>query len=252
MNLLVDIGNTRLKWSLLDGNETLATGGCLASDMVGAETPNDLAQYLAHAESINAVWVSHVGSRDVLHWFIEHWCHALPAKKINRAKVVCSTAGIRNDYKDFDKLGVDRWVAAIGARSIEANGDLLVIDAGTAVTIDWLSIDNVYEGGAILPGAKLMHDALISNTARIRSEYTDTVQIVGKSTSECVNSGVGYGLVGAVERVVFEMENVINRPVKILLTGGAAVMLQQRLKKPVRLVPDLVLAGLAVLAEQGE
>lgn len=252
MKLVVDIGNTRLKWGVIEDGYVIADGWCSAKDVVGAERPTGLGKYLESSGLIQAVWISHVGDSSVLDWLTLNWCQGLPSEKINVVKVNQSVAGLQNSYKHIDKLGVDRWVAALGARSIELEGDLLVIDAGTAVTIDWVSAENVFEGGVILPGAKLMHDALTNNTAGIQSEYRDTVQIVGKSTSECVNSGVGYGLVGAVERVVFEMEKVINRPVKILLTGGAAAVLQARLRVPVSVHPDLVLSGLTVLAEQGE
>jgi type III pantothenate kinase len=252
MNLLVDIGNTRLKWCLLDEENMLAEGTHLCVDVVGMEPPMQLRSMLIQPDTIGAVWVSSVGPESVLDWLLNHWCNKVESARINIVAVTEFSAGIYNAYRDHQKLGVDRWVAAIGARAQIPTGDLLVIDAGTAVTIDWLSAENVFEGGAILPGAQLMHDALVGNTAGIVSEFKDTVQIVGKTTVECVNSGVSFGLIGAIERVVFEMNKMIDRPAKLALTGGAAQMLHKHLGIETEVFPHLVLSGLKVLAKQAE
>lgn len=250
--LLVDIGNTRLKWSLREHRKVLSSGAINGNAIIGQPLSADFAAALRHLPPAGKVWISCVGQATVLDWLLNLCREELAHGQINIAEVTEFSAGIHNDYADPKRLGVDRWLAAIGARSHEPSGDLIVVDAGTAVTVDWLSAANVYQGGAILPGAALMHDVLVGQTVGIKSAYQPTKQIVGKNTSECVNSGVGYGLVGAIERVINEMQKYINQPTKVLLAGGAANSLVGFMATPARVYPDLVLAGLQVLAEQAE
>ena len=145
---------------------------------------------------------------------------------------------------------MDRWVAAIGARVVIPAGHVIIVDAGTAVTIDWLSDDNIYEGGVILPGLSLMHASLNSKTAGIKSIYTQADKIIGRTTEECVNSGVSYGLIGGVERVIEEMMLKIPEPATILLTGGSASILMAMSKLEMSLQENLVLLGVAKVSNE--
>jgi type III pantothenate kinase len=244
MNLLFDIGNTRLKWGLAQSGEIVEAGHLDISDF----SLFQLKKKIPHFNQAHQAYICCVASPEILKsltaWLVEHQQIAstvVPSKK--------NACGIRNNYNNIEQLGADRWVAALGARSLHAQGDLIIIDIGTALTIDWLSADNTFEGGVILPGFRLMHDALVGKTAGIESEYLDNRQIIGKSTSECVNSGIGYGLAGAVERIVEEMRITINKPVSILLTGGGAEVLSSRMNLDAEYHPHLVLLGLLRYAQ---
>lgn len=247
MRLLFDIGNTRLKWAVEEAGSFIASGAFSHAELAATDC---LSNYLP-ALQVSAIWVSNVGnaaSLDRLKMLAKQ-DYGLRAQVITVSE---SAVGLRNAYADLDKLGVDRWVAAIGARQIVESGAVIIIDAGTAVTVDLLDQHNVYQGGAIIPGVALMHDALTSNTAGIQSDRSSAPPIIGKSTSECVNSGVHYGLVGAVERVVKNMQRSLPRKAAIVLTGGDSKLLKQHAKYSMQLVENLVLTGVLRLASEVE
>lgn len=245
MKLLFDIGNTRLKWGLAESGELVETGFLDVGDFVPAE----LEKQINHLDDIEDAYLCSVASPTILQSLLA-WLdkeQQISSTTVHTEKTAC---GIRNNYTQIEQLGVDRWIAALGARSVQAYGDLIIIDVGTALTIDWLSARNAFEGGVILPGFRLMHDALVGRTAGIKAEYLDNRQIIGKTTNECVNSGIGYALAGGVERIVNEMRNMIKSPVSILLTGGGADALSSKISLSVKYQPHLVLFGLLACAQE--
>lgn len=246
MILLFDIGNTRIKWALANAGQ-IEQSGVLASATIAIAKLNDGLRSVAPPD---AVWISCVGPNSTLEALLA-WLQARFSQAATVVKVSQACCGIENGYHDIESLGVDRWVAVIGARAVVPQGDLIVIDAGTAITIDWLSADNVFQGGAILPGAVIMHDALIGNTAKIQSEYRHVVDIIGRTTQECVNSGVSFGLAGAVERIVGEMLHGTGRPVRIVVTGGGADAITCKTNLEYLHLPHLVISGLLEIASQG-
>ena len=171
---------------------------------------------------------------------------------VTRAKVSQSACGVVNGYQDQQKLGVDRWIAILGVRRIIDRGAVIVIDAGTALTIDLLDQDNNFQGGAILPGPALMHDSLVARTQGIDSSLLHSPSVVGKTTMECVNSGVHYGLVGAVDRVVKKMQKTLPRKAALLITGGDADFIKEHTKYKMLVVEHLVPIGLSSLADEAE
>lgn len=254
MRLLFDIGNTRIKWVLEQQGDLIASDSCNNDELESVDLPD--------VTALDSVWVSCVGQRSVLQR-LQTKVEKTYQCAIHQAQVAASACGIENAYHAQDKLGVDRWLAVIGARSMVAAGDLIVIDAGTAVNIEWLSANNIYQGGVILPGAEIMHRALVGRTAGIDSVRSTVESVVGKTTMECVNSGVNYGLAGAVERIVSEMQHVIvsetsagqppteGLPARVLVTGGDAPLLLANTSLSTQPVANLVLHGLAQVARDG-
>jgi type III pantothenate kinase len=152
--------------------------------------------------------------------------------------------GIVNNYHDPKQLGSDRWAALIGARTL-ADGALGVIDCGTAITVDALSADNVFLGGAILPGFRLARNSLLKSTRGVNESESDLVSVLGRSTADCVSSGVYYGLAGGVDRLVNEIEKTLVQHLRLYVTGGDAIRLQPLLTAQTILEPELVLKGLS-------
>ena len=243
MRLLFDIGNTRIKWALVDGAEIIANGALSSNSTEFTQLSSQLSRY-----DIDSAYACSVNSERTLSavqdWLLTHY--ALQAVVIEVSQRV---GKITNGYTQIDNLGVDRWVAAVGARRFIPNGDLIVVDVGTAITIDWLDADDVFQGGTILPGLVLMRDSLVSGTAHIESGHCHSTQIIGKTTAECVNSGVSYGALGAIERIVEEMRALIGREARIVLTGGGAESLISKLRLKVSYAPQLVLLGLLQLSQ---
>lgn len=249
MKLLLDAGNTRTKWAIADSNsDQLLDRGAFDR---GAHV-SSIAQ-LSHFD-IDSAWVSCVASEHVLadlkQGVKEHFSLSL-----NEAIVEQEATGMLNNYADLARLGVDRWVAALGARSIYPQGALIVVDAGTAVTIDLVSSDNRFEGGVILPGFVTMHDALLGRTAGIRSEFHQVTSVIGRNTSECVNAGAQFGLIGAIEKVVSEMGksailNADDGEPQILVMGGDAKAIIDGTSMKVELQSDMIFNGLMLLSNR--
>lgn len=242
MKLLIDAGNMRIKWAIASVEEDqIIANGVLDSDW------SALAPY---AKTITSVWVSCVANSAVLEE-IRNSVRQLCVLELNEVSVSSEVAGLRNNYHDLARLGVDRWVAALGARQLVDSGNLIVIDAGTAVTVDLVTAKNSFEGGAILPGFEIMHDALVGRTAGIESKRQAVKSVVGKNTRDCVNSGVHFGLIGAIERVVEEMQiSLKDNRVRILMTGGDAEIIASNSKLNVELQSDLMFHGLMLLSKQ--
>lgn len=240
MNLLFDIGNTRLKWAYYSDDGIHSSASLMAVDVDFLE----LKKVFNNLPQPDSIWVSNVGSEHILRLVVDSCCAVFELEP-HVIKVSATCCGIDNNYQTQNTLGVDRWIAAIGARVVVAQGHVIVIDAGTAVTIDWLSTQNNFEGGVILPGFSLMHAALVHNTAGIQSEYFGTQKVIGRTTEECVNSGVAYGLIGAIERIVNEMQQSIGEPTTVILTGGSAATIEAMANLDMIVQHDLVLLGVA-------
>lgn len=247
--LLIDIGNTRTKWVLAQGGEFIDRGSVL-----NAELPSYKFDLSESVESVCACCVASDQYFEKVHRKIELQF----GLSIDRVGVDKVRDGMVNRYQTLDRLGADRWIAAIGARQIEPQGPLIVIDAGTAVTIDLVSNTNHFKGGVILPGGLMMHDALVGRTAGILSVPLQVDSVIGRSTEECVNAGVLYGLVGGIERVVKEMQLSLTHGkteqgrmiAEVLICGGDAEQLLPLLPATYRYQPDTIFRGLLAVSEQ--
>ncbi len=158
---------------------------------------------------------------------------------------------MRNHYHDPAALGADRWAALIAAHHLTA-GPVCVIDCGTAVTIDALSADGDFLGGVILPGLRLLRTSLVQGTRSIRATDGDAATCLARSTADAVAAGTLFGLAGAVERVLAEHRQALGSEMSALITGADAglVLSKLRAEAPVAEVSDLVLRGLALIAEK--
>ncbi len=250
--LLLDAGNTRLKWAVANSEFDVLNSG-----VADYASMNALFAGSVLKGQIERVAVSCVAGKGVAQR-IQEACSVCGMPDPLFAKVTAAACGLSNDYKTLDQLGVDRWVAALGAFKVFSAGEKIIVDAGTAVTVDWVDSRNVFQGGVILPGTKLMHDSLVGKTAGIKSQSGEVLSVLGKNTQECVNAGAFYGLAGAVERVVAELVSMRGRqsPWQVLVCGGDAQKLAGQLTLPegvsMVLQPDLIFIGLLNLLQTGE
>jgi type III pantothenate kinase len=153
-------------------------------------------------------------------------------------------------------LGVDRWLAMLAARA-ETRGPVCVIQAGTAVTFDAVDAAGRHLGGLIIPGLRLMAEALERNTGRIGPTAGDIAHarglgMLGVSTDEGVGKGALLAIAAALDRAVAAVGAALGVAPTVLSTGGDAERLEAWLETPVRFSADLVLAGLAYVAQTGE
>ena len=245
--LLVDIGNTRVKWATLRGTRqgpmqaAAHEDSGLALRALVREAPRDV-------NRVMVVSVVDEALSRVLDAAARQRFGVIP-EYIASSRRAC---GVTNSYRDTWRLGADRWVSAIGAHS-QANGRAAVIaNVGTALTIDAVTASGRHRGGAIIPGPKVMVESLLAGTHGIRRRAQggdDSVRsLFATDTAGALAAGSRYAAAAFIDRAVAEAARTIRgRPV-LFLTGGAASMLKRHLESQARVVPDLVLRGLAVFA----
>lgn len=250
MKLMIDMGNSSLKWAILKR-------GQLGSQQCIPYQNNRLEDLLTATWSqlnvpFQSIWVSNVTGpqkAEVLaQWVKKHW-----KLQPTLVKTSYSEYGIKNGYENPHQLGVDRWLALIGAYHLET-GMLCVIDCGTAVTLDVLSAPGHHLGGLIMPGITTMQHALSVNTYALESlnqtEYQrDDCPLLAHDTHTGIALGTLYAVIGWLEYVMNTLERQGNKPM-ILLTGGGASAFKSFLNRPYRHVPDLVLQGLVIVANK--
>ncbi len=236
--LLLDAGNTRLKWGLHDGARWLA------QDTLEYARIADLPQAVAaHGKPGRALGTNVAGDR----------IGATVASALAAAGValvwnvpVHEQCGVRNSYGDPAQLGADRWAAAIGAHAL-FGAAAVVVNAGTAITVDALSADGVFLGGLILPGLTLMRDALAEGTAQL-PRADGAFAFFPANTADAIASGALNAACGAIERMADYLEASGGAPPLIALSGGDASQLLPHLAVESRLVDNLVLEGLRAVA----
>jgi len=156
--------------------------------------------------------------------------------------------GVSNSYSDPSQLGSDRWAALIYAWRIQQKA-CLVINVGTAVTIDALSESGKFLGGIILPGIQLMLKSLQLGTQLINADMTK-YEDFPVNTNSAIQSGVIHSLIGAIEHMYDLLSLQINHPVQnCIISGGGASFLIPFIKLPIKAIDNLVLKGLVVIAE---
>ena len=160
--------------------------------------------------------------------------------------------GITIDVDEPRSLGADRALNTIAAHE-KYEGDLIVIDFGTATTIDAVDFTGAYKGGIIAPGINLSLDALVGNTAklpRIAIRKPDNESVIGRNTEDQMLIGVFWGYVALIEGLVSRMKSEIGRPAKVVATGGLALLFDEISDLFDAVDSDLTLTGLAILAER--
>ncbi|TDO97248.1 type III pantothenate kinase [Marinomonas balearica] len=188
--LVVDAGNTRLKWTAFDGDTVIGK--------VYDSEPHSFEDF--YPEVIYFASVRSNEQNAMLHADIQA---AYPDVEWLPIVATSQARNVKNSYEEPQRLGVDRWLSSIAAYH-EAGTACLIIDAGTAIKADFVSAEGVHLGGYIVPGLKIMKDVLVKNTARIRydkSEVSDERQIPN-NTAGAVELGCKEMAIGFVERLI--------------------------------------------------
>ncbi|HYK99979.1 MAG TPA: type III pantothenate kinase [Steroidobacteraceae bacterium] len=247
--LLVDIGNTRIKWALLDGNR-LARGRAAVHS--GWRSGDYARRLFAAVRPPGRAVVASVAGPQVDRAF------ATAARRAGIAAHFVSVprqgGGVTVGYLEPWRLGVDRFAAAVGAHEIFGGVPVCVVGVGTAMTIDLVGADGRHGGGVIVPAPGLMVETLLSQTHGIRRRARGGAAggrgIFGRSTREAVERGARYAAAALVDRAVEEASGPLGREPLVVLTGGGAGAVRPLLRSRCIAVPDLVLRGLAVLSRE--
>lgn len=226
--LYVDQGNTRAKFWLLLAEQVLCRGSVLdAADLQRELGGRDVA----------GIVLATVRSADCSAALLAPWLDTLPSPvQVSICPHMLPTA-----YDDATKLGIDRWLGVLAARAM-GTGPALVVDAGTAVTLDVLTAQGLHAGGYILPGLLMQQAALAAETVRVQFPQPDwSAESLGTSTAAAVGHGSIRAICALVREVMHELDWV--RAPRIYLTGGNAQDLAQFLPEA-EVVSDLLLIGM--------
>ena len=160
--------------------------------------------------------------------------------------------GVTLDVVEPKTVGADRVLDAIAAHELH-QGDLIVVDFGTATTLDVVDYSGAYKGGIIAPGINLSLEALVTAAAklpRIAIEAPEGRGVIGRTTEEQMHIGIFWGYVAMIEGLVGRMKAEIGRPVKVISTGGLAVLFNDHTSVFDAIEPDLTIQGLGLLYER--
>jgi type III pantothenate kinase len=247
--LLIDAGNTRLKWATLRGGRLGRTQGADWS----ARTLARVARRLLSGRCDRVLVCSVAGT--ALERALRQAARAagVPAPQFVRS--TRHAAGVRNGYVQPWRLGADRWVAMLGARARYPGRALCIVDVGTALTIDLLDPQGRHRGGLLTPGPALMVDSLLRDTAGIRRRAggrfgaaARAATTFGRSTRAGLLSGSALACAALIERSLREARGELGARPRLLLAGGGAAPVASFLRVAYERVDALVIQGLAMLA----
>lgn len=240
MMLAIDAGNTRIKWGVRTAGAWSALGACATVDSA------TLARVLDGSAGYECTLVANVAGPRVRADIERALAGAAVAPEFIASRDF--QCGVRSSYDDPGQLGCDRWAALIGAHRLFP-GACLVVNAGTALTVDALTDDGLFLGGIIVAGMALMRKALDLNTAGL-AERPGAVRYFPANTGDAIVSGAAHACAGAIERMAMFMRESGHPSLRVILSGGAAAELRPLLDLDTELVPNLVLEGLATIAEE--
>ncbi len=244
MNLLIDSGNSFIKWALATDD----------SFITGSRSLTAAASYLrkkwANYDVPSRVIVSNVAGEsiagEISNAVRELW--QLDTEFVISSRNCC---GLTNSYHKPEQLGVDRWMAMVAAFQM-TDGPVIVVDCGTAVTIDLVDEGGLFVGGTIMPGLNTAFQSLRAGTDSVEeiSSLNECASPVAQSTEDGVVAGVLFGLAGGIERIISEHALLVDKIPAVFITGGDVEKLVPYLTIPVALQSSLVLEGLRIFSER--
>jgi type III pantothenate kinase len=250
--LLIDAGNTRLKWVIVKPGMAGTAGRARALPWTAGSAASVARRIMRSAPGAQRIVVCSVAGLP-LERSLRQAARAagLPVPLFIRS--ARRAAGVRNGYVDTWRLGADRWVGLIGARALLPGRALCIVDVGTALTVDLLDAEGRHRGGLLVPGPALMVAALLQSTAGIRRRAQSRTRstatpIFARSTRAGLRSGSELAAAALIERVLREATALLGKRPKLLLAGGDAPQVARLLRVPHARIDDLVLRGLAMLA----
>ncbi|TVZ38204.1 type III pantothenate kinase [Alteromonadaceae bacterium 2753L.S.0a.02] len=249
MKLLIDIGNSRIKWWIYDTPFEGASLHSKADKMIA-----DICDAQDVAGRIEQIRVASVAKSELLVAIIQRLLDKIPVSVVT-AEVEAERAGLKVAYQNLEMLGVDRWLAMLAAFNVFGASGCVVIDAGSALTADFVTGAGAHKGGLILPGVQTMAKALFANTRGVAVESLTLPQTwqPGCDTLSCVEQGVTAafrGLLMEIQRYTRASLSGAEVEPAIVVTGGDAEWFVTAFNGKALYEPRLVLKGLMLLDEK--
>ncbi|QLG86855.1 type III pantothenate kinase [Chitinibacter bivalviorum] len=233
--LLIDLGNTRMKWRLGDATQA-------------SQSTHDIAQFAKLTEALphpSAILACVVGDEQ-RYADLTELCRSRWGITPQRLRVSRRALGVSNHYRDISEQGADRWAAVLGASQRFAGQNLIIVSAGTALVVDTLTAAGDFLGGTISPGLGLMKQSLYQGTAKLPHAAGAMVDF-----PQCTHDAIETGCQRAIRGIILEainQLNLINIPTdQVIVFGGDAATLQALLNVKTQTVDNLVLDGLYAL-----
>jgi type III pantothenate kinase len=241
MNLLIDIGNTRLKWAL-GNNRDIITGTPLTNTNINRAKLIQLWHDIALPHQIA---VSCVGANWLLDMVLSFANEQWPGVTITQTKSEVQAFGIYNAYHEPEKLGVDRWLGMIAGYN-QYQKTLCIVGCGTAITVDVVDSSGRHLGGLIGSGLRLMKESLAKGTENLSLSETVYPFGLATNTDAAVYNGTLLAACGLIEFVLKNQPDTT----QLLLTGGDAEVIAPHLSRLAIIDPNLVLRGLALTLQR--
>lgn len=254
MLLAIDIGNTNLVIGCMEDDRILfkariATDRLRTSDQYGVEIKNMMEAYGVQVSQIDDCIISSVVPP------VFNSVRTGVIKIIGKQPMVVGPGlktGLNIHVDVPSQVGSDRIVIAVAALA-EYKAPLILIDLGTATTIEVVEPDNIYLGGLIFPGVRVSLDALTSRTSQLPGISLDKPkQVIGKNTVDCMRSGMMYGTAAMLDGLVDRIEEELGHSSTIIATGGMAQFITPLCKHPMILEKNLLLKGLNILYKKNK
>lgn len=237
MSLLVDMGNTRLKWAIVEDSQ-ITTGEPLLNEQITVHLLFKLWEDLKPPQQLAIACVTANHRLElVIAVALSLWSDV----KITRVTAQAQAFGISNSYAEPEKLGVDRWLAMCAARQFYSL-PACIVDCGTAITIDLVNREGQHLGGFISPGLTLMKKSLVDGTDALSFDSQNYALAPANFTEAAIYGGTVLAAAGLIEKVLSKQSKMT-----VILTGGDAELIAQHLSFTCTVDPDLVLCGLAIM-----
>jgi type III pantothenate kinase len=237
--VVFDIGNTKVKWGIARHETLLAVENAFLDDK---ENVLACLRLLPIPQKVVVANVAGEKAAFIVSALPKLW----PTSQIIEVSSLPFAAGVKNTYDMPETLGVDRFAALVAAWQLY-HGASLVVNAGTALTVDCLDDQGIFLGGVIVPGRYLMGKALLQYTAGVKS-WEGTKKDFPQNTADAITTGTALALAGTI--VFMQKKFSCLGPHEIILTGGDAISLQALLPFPCRIEANLILHGLVKLAHE--
>ena len=273
MKLLIDIGNQRVKWAtseqlnLVDEAATsriecdkMMPNKTIGNQIINTRSADLVTQLMMSFSKLpipESVWVSCVSAAAIKKNIVE-MCHVMWQLSPTFIRAEGDVAGVENGYENPATLGADRWAANIGGRHIAGRSALVVIDAGTAVTIDYINQAGRFSGGLIFPGAVTMIESLHAATGQIKRPSAPSlsplplaqIQLMNTNTKSALENGVMLAVVAGIDRAIEQYLRAEGSELKVIITGGDAECIASLSTHDMKHESNLVLLGLLLLSEE--
>ena len=245
MIFVIDVGNSRLKWGFAEKGRLVESG----EDLHPSRLSSFASKHWVDKARPTSVVISNVGKASlgdrIRQWIVRHW-------EIEPYFISSESDGfgVKSGYVEPTQLGSDRWAALVAAREI-TQAPTIIVDCGTAITIDVLNQEGEHLGGLIVPGIEMMRSALVAKAEKIKLNelHVQSPTLLARDTKGAVMGGTLYSAVAAIDRISHDVGHELGEETEYFITGGDAPQFLPLLSGQYKHYPNLVLEGLLRIAQ---